>query len=253
MRAAVFFLSIFFSPGVFSQTVHGIYFIANAENSTELAAAFQHDLAVMRNTFATISANLNYHYAEHLFSETNFKGANFDNFHSDVHSKSDDIICVYISSHGARNSYDQNPFPQILFRSNEGHSPLRAFIALKKIPHRTILFIIDACNGNREDLIAISNTAEEREVFEKSFPEISPVTVTRLKQSNIRRMFVDNCFDAIITSSEPGKKSFIFKKNGSLFTNNLYSSLINTWSSNNRYKIEDALLVTGEATYHSSL
>jgi hypothetical protein len=114
------------------------------------------------------------------------------------------------------------------------------------------LFVIDACNNNLENLVAIPATEEEREVYSKSFPEVGKISISDLMKQNIRHIFIENCFDVIVTSSEPTKKSIIYKNAGSLFTNQLSTSMDEFFKLKKKSTITDILLATGNGTYYES-
>lgn len=247
----VLLIAITCNNTLFSQTVYGIFFIASSDEEA-INNSFKHDLSAMNLLVETISNNVNYDYSKYIFDEKKCNGENFDRIASTLSTSEDDIIIVYISSHGARHPNDESPFPLVQLQPGQLRSPTKIFADLKKIPHKTLMVVSDACNNNLENLPAIPVTEEEREVYTKSFPEIGKVSISDIKKQNIKRIFIEKCFDLILTSSEPTKKSIIYKNSGSLFTNQLVSNMDEFFKLRKNSTIKEILYATGNGTYLES-
>lgn len=174
------------------------------------------DLKNFRKYCNRLKNAIGYTLEEHNYSGADFSSINFDSFENNFQSSSNDIIFLYVSSHGARSNYDRTIFPQVYVKG-QLKSVYDKYMALYKKPHKTLVTIIDACNVIR------GITPKEIELFSKTYQPDFISTISEVEKANSKKVFVDNSFDLIITSSQVGITS-LSTPGGSVFTNNFIAS-----------------------------
>jgi hypothetical protein len=151
------------------------------------------------------------------YSGDRFTTGHFDGLLQDIQSDPDDILLFYISCHGARGRREKIKYPQVVI-NGKYRSVFQLYQEMRKLPHRTLLFVIDACNVKRDI------STEGYKVYKKSFSPDFSNAISSVERENTRTIFVDHHFDLIVTSSQPDVSS-ISTPTGSVFTNCLLSSL----------------------------
>jgi len=171
----------------------------------------------MHKLFNRISATLGYSLEEHVFVGNDFTASKFESCTKELELSSDDIILFYVSCHGGRSITDKTSFPQLKIRSKLV-SAYDKYDSLKKLPHRSLVMLIDACNVIR------SITPKEIRLFPKNLNPTIKTTISPQETFNIKQLLVNNGFDVIVTSSQVGVSS-ISTSEGSIFTNSFISAL----------------------------
>jgi len=158
------------------------------------------------------------------FDFGNFTYKKFDDLENKFSTTGpEDIIIVYISSHGGRDQLNETPFPYILFDSLQNkRSVFDKFKSLQKLPHKCLLMAIDACN-NYLDTSKISKEEVESKYFGKNYAPFIPRTITAHEKEVAHSIFISNCFDLCVTASNPPLISQTTYR-GSLFTNSFISA-----------------------------
>jgi hypothetical protein len=150
------------------------------------------------------------------YVSSKFNPSSFDQFVSKIKSTNNDILILYISSHGARPKDEKRPFPWVSFEEIY-RSAYAKHTSLRHLPHRTLLTLIDACNVIRPI------SPKEVKLFGKTYnPQLTdPISGT--ERAVVKKIFVENNFDLIITSSQIGVTS-LSTPSGSVFTNSFIAA-----------------------------
>jgi hypothetical protein len=157
----------------------------------------------------------------------------------------DDFIFIFISSHGGRNTDDKTSFPRIIFPDKEYLSSYDIFERFRKCKHRSLLMVSDVCNS------AMDQVPEEDEDHLTSRRPLTSVRGSivgnQITRENVRKFFVESCFDLLINSSPAYMKALI-TEHGSLFTSNFFYSLASVLKSEGYVDVYDVIKKTQKLT-----
>ncbi len=236
----IFFVLIFFifTGNANSQKIHLIYF-SDTYAAGDVGIGCSVDARNIEMFSDRLSDALGYELKRYSFVGKDFNGSNFDVLENKIQPTKDDIIVLYTSSHGARSLYDKSKYPQIILKS-QYKSAYAKYDVLRKMPHKTMLTIVDACNVVRDI------SPKELKLFSKTYeqPDFS-AQISNVEKLNSKSIFVENGFDLIITSSQIGVVS-LSSKDGSIFTNSFISSF-NYYLRNNKTDLSDIKNVLSRA------
>ncbi len=231
MRLKLLFLAfLLISSHAKSQTIHLVYF-SDTYASGDVGIGCSVDARNIEMFSDRLSDALGYELKRYSFVGKDFNGSNFDILDRKIQSTKDDIIIFYTSSHGARSLYDKSKYPQVKIKTDY-KSVYAKYDILRKLPHKTMLTIIDACNVVRDI------TPKELKLFSKTYeqPDFS-AQISNVEKVNTKNIFLENSFDLIITSSQIGVVS-LSSKDGSIFTNGFISSF-NYYLRNDKTNLSD--------------
>lgn len=238
MKLYLIFLSLFISSTTGAQKIHLVFF-ADTYASGDVGKGCVVDARNIEMFADRLSDAIGYELVRYSFVGKSFTGDNFDGLEKKIQSSENDIIILYTSSHGARSKYDASKIPQIRVKG-QYKSVYGKFEILKSVPHKTLLTIVDACNVTRDI------TPKELKLFSKTYEQpdfLAPIS--NFEKVNTRKIFIENNFDLIITSSQIGVVS-LGSKDGSIFTNSFLSSF-NYYLRNNKTELADIQNVLSRA------
>lgn len=198
-----------------SQTIYGIAFTDTDDGS--IGKGCENDLKNIKKYFQRVKNCLGYQLRELYYAGDKFTKENYNDIAKNVNSSPNDIIILYISSHGERSAEDTTPFPQI-YVNGETVSAYYMHKELIKHPHKSLMTIIDACNVVR------NISPDEEKIFKKTYTEKFVTLINDKERKLVKKVLVDDCFDLIVTSSQIGVGSLTTPNLGSIFTNNFLSA-----------------------------
>jgi len=204
----------------YSQTIYSLVFSYTEDNT--IGQGCYIDYKNTKSEVQAISQALGQNLIERHFT-SDFNKTNLDNVINNLGVNPDDIIFLYISTHGARSSQgDNNQFPQIVVPSSNTQVMVSSYnyiySKIKNLNARLTITLIDACNGYA------NITPKEVTIYGKTYSKKTSNTLTNFQKSNYLKLFKNYKGNLLVSSSEPGKYS-ISTSAGSIFTNCFFQAL----------------------------
>lgn len=214
-RFALLLLMVFFLCHVLSaQQFHAFLFCKTFDETIGPSATVNY--GKMGKQMQLMATALGMPFVEHSVLGSRFTASEVDKELANVKIEKDDIVILYISSHGAKSEYDSNIFPQIQIPESYVSAYKKHKELLKNKP-LCLITILEACSGY------LDISPQEGFVTEQS---ISDKGVSRLggrQIANIKKLFSSAC-EIIVTAGEPGKNTYATSR-GSFFTNSLVRAM----------------------------
>jgi hypothetical protein len=212
---STFVLSTFvFTQQVQAETIHT--FIFTDTNNSRIGSILKSDGELVEKTFSKISKIIGYKSNVQKYTESNFSLSSLEDVlnKKTQEIKDGDVVVFFVSSMGENKGGD---FPSIDF--NKKYKKIEDIHkTLLKTKAKLKLTISDCSN------IATDNTTD-----------ISGDSNINFVKENLTKLFVKSKGDAIITSSEKNKHSFVARELGySIFTKEFITSLENVSAKKNK-------------------
>ena len=198
-----------------SQSFHA--FLLCKTNDEKISKSVQLNYFTMKNLMEDIAENLEMPYIEHSLTGRNFTERKFNDLFNATKLNSNDIVFVYISTHGKKSLWDKDDFPNVDVPNNI-ISSYKTFTSCAKLNPKNLIFIVEACSGFSkldEQKVFLYQVADEDASFKA---EIGP----KREKDNICKLFIDkNKF--IVCAGQPGMDTWATDR-GSIFTNSFINA-----------------------------
>lgn len=200
--ATILLLLCFFTQGVFAQTLHAVVF-ADTEDSN-IGESVAKDFYSMSIEMNTIASATRMPIEEHFYYGEDFRNQKFVQILESINIGAEDIVLVYVSSHGARPVQDACAYPQISFppyKDADHYSLCQIDKVLAGKKPKFYLIMGDLCNSYKNDLNA------------KELPKGNTV-VKGSTEAVYQALFSQVRGSVIVTSSQAGETSIALDKGG---------------------------------------
>jgi hypothetical protein len=226
------------------QTFHALLFCKTSDK--DIGKYVRINYANVQQQFQIFASALGYKYVEYNATGPSFTYQNVMDYLSIREVKSQDIVMVYYSSHGAKTIEDDNIFPRVDVPSSMLPAYKQHQVLVRQGP-KVVITIIEACSNY------ISSNPQKRFIYEQAIQGHSSETLSNLEITNIKKLFAQPC-NFIVTAGNPGKKTWA-TPDGSMFTNCLLRALSESAStpSNQRYAVNWDNILNQTKQYTSAM
>ena len=191
----------------FGQKMHAFLFCNTSDKDIGLSASINY--MAMRDQFKLLASALNLGYQEYGISGIDFHMSSITNTLAKAQIGSNDVIILYINTHGSKSANDISKFPNLHIPDSVVSVYLKHQDLLKKQP-KTILTIIEACSGY------LPLSSQQAFVLQHSVTDTRISKLTTRQVENIKHLF-SVPVKLIITAGEAGKNTYATSQ-GSIFT-----------------------------------